>query len=189
MSMTAMGISLLETAGKPDGSGGFIAIPLAEVAAYTQAPLGFTHLEPASSQMSKPSTDASHQSGDREWIYVYNNSVIALAAGTPCFRNSAPGNLQAALVEGTPAAPLPPSVVVGVAQHTIPAGFCGFILRSGAGKVNMDGATAASVNAIAVSAVTDYTGGPVTATVPAFGYAVENIGGAGLVKAILACKG
>lgn len=189
MSMTAMGIGLTQTAGKPDGSGGFIAIPLAEVAQYTQAPLGFTHLEPASAQMSKPSTDAAHQSGDREWIYVYNNSVTAIVQGTTCFRNAAPLGLQAALVEGTPAAPLHPSVVVGVAQHTIPAGFCGFILRSGAGKVNMDAATAATTDAIGVSAALAGAGDPVAATAAAFGYAVETIGAPGLVKAILACKG
>jgi len=186
--MTAMGIGLTQTAGKPDGSGGYIAIPLAEVAQYAQAPLGFTHLEPASAQMSKPSTDASFQSGDREWVYVYNNTANDITEGTPCLRNDGPANLQAALVSATPAAAIHADAVVGVAQHTIQARFCGFILRSGAGKVDMDGATTA-YDGIGVSAGTAEEGDPVAATVAAFGYAVETTVGAGLVKAILSCKG
>ena len=188
MSMTAMGIGLLETAGKPDGSGGFIAIPLAEVAEYTQAPLGFTHLEPASSQMTKASTDAAYQSGDREWIYVYNISITDLTAGTLCIRSNGPADVQAAMVSAHPAGPFHPDSVVGVAQHTIPAGFCGFILRSGAGTVDMDAAASAYAG-IGLSAGNAGEGTPVAATAAACGYTLETIGGAGLVKAMLSCKG
>ncbi len=188
MSLTAMGIGLLETAGKPDGSGGFVAIPAAEVAEYTQAPLGFTHIQPASKQMSAASTEPSFQSGDREWIYVYNNSVSALTEGTLCIRNLGPGSVQAGFVGSTPAAPLHANIVVGVAQHTIPAGFCGFILRNGAGNVDTDGAISV-YDGIGISAVVAEEGAAVAPATAAFAYALEGTAGAGLAKAMLSCKG
>ncbi len=188
MSLTAMGIGLLETAGKPDGSGGFAAIPVGEVAEYTQAPLGFTHIQPASKQMSAASTTPSFMSGDREWIYVYNNSVSDLTEGTTCIRNLGPASVQAGFVGESPAAPLHANIIVGVAQHTIPAGFCGFILRNGAGKVDTDGALS-PYGGIGISAVVAGEGAPVAPNTAAFAYALESTAGAGLAKAMLSCKG
>ena len=190
MSMTAMGIGLLQTAGKPDGSGGFIAIPLAEVAAYTQAPLGFTHLEPASSQMSKAATDASYQSGDREWIYVYNNSVADLTPGTVCFRNDFAGDPQRMVVGAAGAGAVTPSVIVGVAQHTIPAGFCGFILRKGAGIVEITGAIAPYDGLILSATVNGEAQAAAAATNAVFGHSLSLVGGGGgPAEAILNCAG
>ncbi len=181
MSMTAMGIGLTQTAGKPDGSGGFIPIPGPEVAQYTQAPLGFTHLEPASSQMSKPSTDIAHQSGDREWIYIWNASGADLTPGTVCIRGAAP------LYVGPAPAVMHPSMVVGVVQHTIPDGFCGFILRKGVGQVTLSAATAVG-DGIEISGVG--TAGPTTAlTEAAFGSCPVATAAPGLGTVNLNCVG
>ncbi len=60
MAMTAMGIGLLQVQGKPDlavGGGAQLPIPVTELEQFIQAPLGFTHLEPASSQMPLASSD------------------------------------------------------------------------------------------------------------------------------------
>jgi len=181
MSMTAMGIGLTQTAGKPDGSGGYIAIPAAEVAQYTQAPLGFTHLEPASAQMSKAATDIAFQSGDREWVYVWNASGADLTAGMVCARGP-----TSAPYAGPAVAANHPNLVLGVAQHVIPDGFCGFILRSGTGNVDLSAAVAVG-DGIVISGAG--TGGPGADTAAVIGVAAVATAVVGLGPVVLACKG
>ncbi len=189
MSMTAMGIGLLQTAGKPDGSGGFVAIPPAEVGQYTQAPLGFTHLQPASSQMSVAATDVSSQSGDRQWIYVYNATVATLTQGTVCIRGGA--GIVADTFCGPTLAGVPMSAasVVGVVQHEIPAGFCGFILRKGAGKVAMEATAAANFGLLIGTAANGQAKSAATVVEAGFGYSLVSAVGAGLRDAYLDCNG
>ena len=143
MAMTAMGIGLLQVQGKPDlavGGGALLPIPAAEVEQFMQAPLGFTHLEPASSQMALNSTDVAYGSGDRTWIYVWNGSGSPLAAGTSCTRGV---GVLPGVVGSNAGVAVPSSVsgasaeIIGVAQFLIPDGFCGFLLRKGAGVVNI----------------------------------------------------
>jgi hypothetical protein len=143
MAMTAMGIGLLQVQGKPDlavGGGAQLPIPVTELEQFIQAPLGFTHLEPASSQMALDSSDVAYGSGDRTWIYVYNGSGADLPPATACSRGIG-------VIPGTtgsnPGIAVPSSggaasaAILGVTQYPIPDGFCGFILRKGAGVVNM----------------------------------------------------
>ena len=189
MSMTAMGIGLLQTAGKPDGSGGFVAIPPAEVGQYTQAPLGFTHLQPASSQMSVAATDVSSQSGDRQWIYVYNNTAAALTVGMICIRGGAGVVADTLVGPSFSAAPTSAATIVGVVQHEIPSGFCGFILRKGAGKVAME-ASAAPYLGLLVGTVADgQAKSASSASEAGFGYSLVAAVGAGLRDAYLDCNG
>tara|TARA_R100001509_G_scaffold164132_1_gene140570 strand:- start:603 stop:1181 length:579 start_codon:yes stop_codon:yes gene_type:complete len=192
MSMTAMGIGLTQTAGKPDGSGGFVAIPIAEVAQYTQAPLGFTHIQPASSQMTAVDTDVSFQSGDREWIYVYNAMATPLTQGMVCIRFGVGVVGDAIVTASIAAAPINASAIIGVAQHEIPAGFCGFILRKGAGNVTMEaGATplVALLSGTANDGQAQSASGGGAVVSNGFGYALEATAAPGLVKAYLGCNG
>jgi len=152
MAMTAMGIGLLQVQGKPDlavGGGAQLPIPVAELEQFIQAPLGFTHLEPASSQMALNSTDIAYGSGDRTWIYVYNGTGADLPPATACTRaiGLIPGttgsNPGIAVLSDAGASS---ASILGVTQYLIPDGFCGFILRKGAGVVNMTNGGGAPIN-------------------------------------------
>lgn len=202
MAMTAMGIGLLQVQGKPDlavGGGALLPIPAAEVEQFIQAPLGFTHLEPASSQMALNSSDVAYGSGDRTWVYVWNGSGADITAGTSCTRGDGilplvPATISSAGVAVLSTAAGSSAEILGVAQFTIPLGFAGFILRKGAGVVNIAllaaGVTTlrlplipGAAGLLAEGAAGDDACGVVTELVTAVGAATYQVG------AILNCNG
>ena len=94
------------------------------------APLGFELEEPASS-----AGDDRAGQGPRIWVYVQNDAAAAAAWSAGKIVQRLAGT-STHLGELTAAATVvPPARVLGVAQHAIPAGSFGFILKRGIGFI------------------------------------------------------
>jgi len=108
------------------GPGTAMGISVTLVTADQQAPLGFIHTVPASVSPTGL--------GPTDWIYVRADPAGAGLASTNIISGgSGPGIVDVA------AAALTPAACIGVAQHAIPAGEWGFILKSGVGMTLDDG--------------------------------------------------
>lgn len=131
--------------------------------------------------------------GDQVWIYVYNDSGVTIERGNVCAAKAA---TAAKHVRKAPTG-TPSSMVVGVAQHDIPTGKYGFILRSGVGEVLagtgtidvdegllVDGTDAGTATNEDV-ALTDET----VNRFETFGWAIEDAAATALATCILRCKG
>jgi len=129
-------------------------------------------------------------SGDQEWVYVYNSTGGAISRGQQV-AHDVDGSSNPLAAYNVRVAPTncPVAQVVGVAQHTIPAGRYGYVLRSGVGKALV---TATALNtgvAIAPSATAGSAAG-VAATAASIGFALAGNGSAaGLIDARLNCVG
>ena len=196
MSRTAMGIDHLRATGMPDVSnpgGPDVAVPLADVGRWNQAPLGFIHCEPASQVPLEidgtPLPIGLTGAGDQEWIYIYHPAGAAnpLAAGDVCVRDGlTPAGYGAAYADHSPAGASSGAGVIGVAQYAIPVGFFGFILRKGPGAVNYGVAPANGGRPLITTGVGAAIEGAATAA--GFGVSLDN-GVAGVQNAILNCNG
>jgi len=153
------------------------------------APLGFELEEPASAG----GDDRSGQ-GPRIWVYVQNNVTAATAwlEGTVVTRL---GGATTHLGIISAAAATPNSRVMGVAQHAIPAGSFGFVLKRGIGEVLAGVGTLDINEAIVVDLTTPGTAMEAD-TLPAatdfdatFGFATENAVATALATCWLNCPG
>jgi|DEB0MinimDraft_12_1074336.scaffolds.fasta_scaffold00608_7 hypothetical protein len=83
---------------------------------------------------------ASTSRGPQTWVYVLNEDSNALAAGDVVMRNTTSTDYKVVL---SSAGALVQSIrCVGVAQHAIPAGSYGYVLRRGLGTIQVgSGAT------------------------------------------------
>ena len=73
--------------------------------------------------------------GKQRWIYVYNDSGSTIERGAACMRKLATAGYHVAASSGA----ISPQRIVGFAQHDIPTGSWGWILREGIGSVLCDG--------------------------------------------------
>jgi len=163
---------------------GIVSTTVSTAAAGALAPLGFELEEPAES-----GGDTRTGQGPRIWVYVQNDAAAATAwlPGTIVTR------LAAATTELGIIAPVnaPTASVMGVAQHAIPAGSFGFILKRGLGEVLADtGGIAANLPMVVGNAVAgraDTTG--VAATTYALGFSTEGVAAAALATCWINCPG
>jgi len=83
---------------------------------------------------------ASTSRGPQTWVYVLNEDSNALAAGDVVMRNTTSTDYKVVL---SSAGALVQSIrCIGVAQHAIPAGSYGYVLRRGLGTIQVgSGAT------------------------------------------------
>lgn len=123
--------------------------------------------------------------GEEEWVYVYNDEASTdFAQGNCIMRDAATPTCDGILSTGAVAS----TRVLGVAQHAIPAGYYGFILKRGLGKVLCDG------NVTANSPITPDSSGEVTDLVAnseycVIGTALATDAGETLVAAWINCLG
>ena len=105
-----------------------MAVTTASVSTNAEANLGTT-LEVASTSR-----------GPQTWVYVLNEDSNALAAGDVVMRNTTSTDYKVVL---SSAGALVQSIrCIGVAQHAIPAGSYGYVLRRGLGTIQVgSGAT------------------------------------------------
>jgi hypothetical protein len=105
-----------------------MAVTTASVSITAEANLGTT-LEVASTSR-----------GPQTWVYVLNEDSNALAAGDVVMRNTTSTDYKVVL---SSAGALVQSIrCIGVAQHAIPAGSYGYVLRRGLGTIQVgSGAT------------------------------------------------
>lgn len=105
-----------------------MAVTTASVSTNAEANLGTT-LEVASTSR-----------GSQTWVYVLNEDSNALAAGDVVMRNTTSTDYKVVL---SSAGALVQSIrCIGVAQHAIPAGSYGYVLRRGLGTIQVgSGAT------------------------------------------------
>jgi len=126
-------------------------------------------------------------SGDQEWVYVYNSTGSPIARGDlVAFDTDGTNPLAEYHVREAPAN-CPVGLIVGAAQHTIPAGSYGYVLAKGVGKVYAVGAVATSVNIVPSATAGQVAAG--AATVANVGFTLLATGGAGLTDARLNCPG
>lgn len=116
---------------------------LTDVGATQTQPLGLLYTEPAGFGSDRDNGATGTQfAGSRTWLYVYNGTVNAFAAGDVLSR--APGastyDVRPVPVSSSPMA------VIGVCSHAIPAGQYGWVVRSGLIEVTADSATAITAN-------------------------------------------
>lgn len=98
-----------------------LTIALTDVDTEAKLPLGF-----------EVTQEFGPDKGLRTWVYVFNDETsTAFAQGTVVIRDGATETSDG-IVATTSA---PANRVLGVAQHAIPAGSYGFILRRGIGEV------------------------------------------------------
>jgi len=155
---------------------GFTAAGISPTTVTTdqQCPLGFV--------LTVPDGD----NGFQEWVYVFNDEAsTAFAQGTVCARDAATVTYDAVL---SPVS-APTMRVLGVAQHDIPAGSYGFILRKGVGEVTADtGGITANTAIKAGNAVTG-TADNAAATDHAFGFSTETVLATALATCYINCPG
>ena len=104
-------------------------IAITDVDTSAKMPLGFRVVMPATSEGDYADT------GEREWIYVYNDeAATAFAVGDIVVRDTDAGSTYDAILMASGVA-VPAIRVMGVAQHVIADGSYGFVLRRGVGLV------------------------------------------------------
>lgn len=154
------------------------AAQLTRVDTTQQFPLGALFDVPATSDGTRANQ------GAQKWIYVYNDSGGALAAGDVCTRKAATATYRvrkSAVTQGS-------SCVVGVAQHAIANGSYGWIQRKGVAEVTSDGALTVDV-AIMPSNATAGTCEPAAISLGGFGWAIDGSGGAATSTCYIDCCG
>ena len=139
-------------------------------------PLGFEYIQEA---------DATNNTGDTHWIYVYNDDTNPFAVGGLVERDAATSTYDGIISTGA----VSPQRIMGVAQHAIAAASYGFVLRQGIGVVLCDGNVTANL-AICPDATVSYATDVAAVTNAAIGVALATDAGAGTtVAAYLKCTG
>jgi len=160
----------------PTTSMGIITTDVA-LLANAECPLGFEYVEPGDF----------NGYGDKVWVYVYNDEAAAsFAQGTIVARDAATTTYDGII------APLssPTMRVLGVAQHTIAAGYCGFILKRGIGEVLADtGGLTQDTAIVCGNAVTGRADNVAAATDHAFGFSTETVLATALATCYINCPG
>jgi hypothetical protein len=131
-------------------------------------------------------------SGSRTWIYVLNEGSVDLTVGDVAIRNTT--STQFRVVIATAGTLIHALRVVGVAQHTIAAGFYGYVLQRGLGTIQVgSGASVSDTEALTtggveVGSVIKFAAGT-TAPACVFGMAVAGISASGTGNAFFDCRG
>ena len=131
-------------------------------------------------------------SGPRTWVYVLNEGSADLTVGDVAMRNTT--STQFRVVIASAGTLIHALRVVGVAQHTIPAGSYGYVLRRGLGTIQVgSGASVSDTEALTtggveVGSVIKFAAGT-TAPACIFGIAVANISASGTGNAFFDCRG
>ncbi len=157
-----------------------MAVTSASVSTNAEANLGTT-LEVASTSR-----------GPQTWVYVLNEDSNALAEGDVVMRNTTSTDYKVVL---SSAGALVQAIrCIGVAQHAIPAGSYGYVLRRGVGTIQVgSGATVSDSEALtpggveAGSIIKFAAGNTAPACVVAL--AVQNIGAGATGLAFIDCRG
>jgi hypothetical protein len=97
-----------------------LTIALTDVDTEAKLPLGF-----------EVTQEFGPDKGLRTWVYVFNDDANPLAQGTVVIRDAATETADGVIATTS----APANRVLGVAQHAIPSGSYGFILRRGIGEV------------------------------------------------------
>lgn len=130
--------------------------------------------------------------GPQTWVYVLNEGSTDLAAGEVVMRNTTSTEYRGVV---TTAATLIPSVrCFGVAQHAIPAGSYGYVLRRGIGTIKAgSGAAINDTDAITTGGTEAGSGLAIAHATIALacvvGVAVQNISAGGTGLAFIDCRG
>ena len=97
-----------------------LTISLTDVDTEAKLPLGF-----------EVTQEFGPDKGLRTWVYVFNDDANPFAQGTVVIRDAATETADGVIATTS----APANRVLGVAQHAIPSGSYGFILRRGIGEV------------------------------------------------------
>lgn len=153
-----------------------MGIALTDVDTEAKFPLGETFLEPHPTY------------GERVWMYVKNaEASSSFVIGTIVSRKTATVARAQGVIAPTSSAN---SKVLGVAQHTIPAGSFGFILREGIGSVLADtGGITADTGIVPGNAVAGRADDASDVTVDTFGSSLAAIAAAATGLCVLNCRG
>lgn len=158
------------------------------VAAY---PLGAMFTEPNGFGSDRdPATSGSKRDrGDRTWIYVFNDSGVALARGHVVVRKAATQTY--AVRKSTQATPQNVNMVVGVVDHAIANNSYGWIIRTGVAEVLADTGGLTVDQAIVVGNAVDGAADTIAlaGTTVGFGYAFETVAAAALATCWVNCQG
>ena len=156
---------------------------ITRVSTSAEFPLGYEVEVPATSEASSSMTNQ----GTQVWIYVFNDdAALNWLTGMLIQRDVTPGNLTYDGIRSTGA--VGAARILGVAQHAIPFGSYGFILKKGVGQVLCDGNVSADTAILPDANAGQCTDGAVTSA--AIGVALaEDSGAASLVAGYLNCSG
>ena len=153
-----------------------IGISLTQVTTTKQAPLGQTVLQPAGSD----------NTGEKVWLYVWNNSGSPIAPNMLVARDTGTTSAQIRLCP----AGASPARAMGVTGATaIPDGSYGWILRKGIHTVTADATVAASVGAFPDTGTAGNVMGTVADTDQVIGATIAGRTGAGTFSAYINCIG
>lgn len=202
MSRTAMGIDHLSETGMPDVSnpgGANVGVPVGPaIGQWAQAPLGFIHSEPASQVPfswvpGDPLPALMSGAGGQEWMYIYNPLDGApLAAGEAVKRAAIPtAGFLAAFTEQSDAVGTTAnaSLIMGVAQYPIQAGFFGFILVKGPGIADLGGGAINGGRALIPGAAGELAEAGPADVVNACGVSCAQAGALATAPVLLNCTG
>lgn len=157
-----------------------LTIDVTDVGTTAAVPLGFLYEEPAKSGGPRANR------GRRLWIYVFNDeAATAFAEGHVIGRDAGALTCDGVLVLANTSA----ANVLGVAQHAIPAGSYGFILRKGIGEVLADtGGLTADTGMIVGDAIgtADDSVGVIALVI---GVALESVAAGSLATSRINCGG
>ena len=154
------------------------------VARGPKYPLGHEVVLPADS------TGTRTDMGEQVWVYVYNDEAATpFAQGHVIARDSATAEYHGVLALGGGVCAT--GQVIGVAQHAIPFGGAGFILKRGVGEVMAGAAGITQDNAIIPSAAAEVgrAVNAVAVTNFSIGFSTETVGGAALATCYINCPG
>jgi hypothetical protein len=144
----------------------------------TQA-LGQLYVEPASSGSAVDNT------GERVWIYVFNDSGSPLAAAIACVRKAGTATANVMIAP----APCDPARIVGITAHVIANNSYGWIIRRGVVTGTNDAAVTANFGLMPDGT----TAGNVTHNAaivdPSMGTTLAGNGGAGTTQVYLNAQG
>lgn len=130
--------------------------------------------------------------GPQTWVYVLNEGSVDFTEGDVVMRNTTSTEYRTVLA--TAGTLIHGLRVVGVAQHLIPAGSYGYVLRRGIGTIQVgSGASVSDIEAlttvgVAAGSVIKFAAGT-TAPACVFGMAVANISASGTGNAFFDCRG
>jgi len=109
-----------------------MGIEVTDVSTTQRLPLGFEYHSPAS-----PADSTTVETGSQVWVYVFNDDPTnAFVAGAVVYRLPASTTEDFFGGHATPITTHQPQVMcIGVAQHAIPTGSYGFVLKRGVGLI------------------------------------------------------
>jgi len=157
-----------------------MAVTSASVSAIAEADLGSTL------------TEATSNRGALTWVYVLNETSTALTEGDVAIRNTTSTDYRVVL--STAGGLVQAIRCVGVAQHTIPAGSYGYVLRRGVGTIQVGSGASVSdsealtTGGVAAGSIIKFAAGT-TAPACVMALALQNIAASGTGLAFIDCRG